>query len=129
MTRATCVLVVDDNEGDQYLAARTLRKFDEALTILTAYDGEEALEVLEQAAKKPDIILLDLNMPRMDGIEFLEEYQRRAILPHTTIVVLSSSDLADDRSGTTVFDCVQHYVVKPLLTRHLPEILGGDSAH
>ena len=73
-----CILVVDDNEGDQFLAEHLIKKYLPDTQQLKAYDGEEALRVIAESDVKPDIILLDINMPGMDGFEFLEAYNQLA---------------------------------------------------
>ena len=66
------ILVVDDDENDQFICEYTIRKFDPAIAILKAQDGTEALAILK--TETPDAIILDINMPIMNGFEFLEHY-------------------------------------------------------
>ncbi len=67
-------MIVEDSESDQFISRMQIEEFHSTITILQAYDGREALEMLSKIDQQPDIILLDINMPRMTGLEFLKEY-------------------------------------------------------
>lgn len=109
------VIVVDDSEADQYICEHILRKHNPDIEILTAYDGEEALAVLKSADKSPQIIFLDINMPRMNGHEFLESYSDTYDLSKAPVVVmLTSSDQKKDVDRSMAFEAVAEYFTKPL---------------
>ncbi|MGH2371509.1 MAG: response regulator [Chloroflexota bacterium] len=80
------VLVVDDDASIRRFIADTLA--DEGYVVETAPDGEAALKVV--AAFRPDVILLDLTMPRLDGWEFAERYRQQPG-PHAPIIVLTAA--------------------------------------
>jgi CheY-like chemotaxis protein len=105
------VLLVEDNEGDVEMARRALRDTDCILSV--AHDGVAALEFLARAdERRPRLILLDLNMPRMDGRRFLETVKQDAALKAIPVVMLTSS-----KSPADIRDCYERhascYVVKP----------------
>ena len=107
------IMIVDDSESDQFLTKIVIEKFDDSIEISQAYDGEEALEQLRAMDQQPEIILLDINMPRMNGFEFLEKYnswEHRA----KVIAMLTSSDQEKDQEQSKKFDCVKTYILKPL---------------
>jgi signal transduction histidine kinase/ActR/RegA family two-component response regulator len=83
------VLVVDDNSDDQKIIAACIR--GEAAAVRTAADGREALAAL--ATFSPDVVLLDLHMPAMDGVEFLKQVRSRAELASLPIVVVTGAEL------------------------------------
>ncbi|MDX1582747.1 MAG: response regulator [Thermoanaerobaculia bacterium] len=85
----TTVLVVDDDEGHRRNLGRLLER--EGLVFEQASDGRDALSVISREV--PDLILLDLMMPVMDGFEFLEELRRRKEYQSIPVVVLTSKDL------------------------------------
>lgn len=120
------ILVVDDDENDQFICEYTIRKFDPAITILKAQDGTEALAILE--TETPDAIILDINMPIMNGFEFLEHYAR-AFSNHAPVVaMLTSSQLGTDRERALRYPFVKSYLEKPLTIEHLrqmQELLGA----
>ncbi|MBL4635236.1 MAG: response regulator [Kofleriaceae bacterium] len=107
------VMVIDDSEPDQFLAKIIIRKFDSNIEIFQAYDGQEALENLGKLSKPPDIIFLDINMPRMNGHEFLEVYdtwEEQSVV----VVMLTSSDQERDKEKSMSHRCVKKYFTKPL---------------
>lgn len=109
------VLIVDDSEADQFICDHILKKHNPDIEILTAYDGEEALAVLNDAAKLPQVIFLDINMPRMNGHEFLEVYSKSYDVSNAPLVVmLTSSNQKKDVDRSMAFDAVVDYFTKPL---------------
>ena len=123
--KMSLILLVDDNETDQFLHEMVIKKFDPTIKILKAYDGEEALEVLANAEEAPDLILLDINMPRMNGFEFLEEYNKLSYTS-TVVAMLSSSEQGSDREKALGYGCVETYFVKPLDSDDLQKMLDLD---
>jgi two-component system, chemotaxis family, response regulator Rcp1 len=98
--RSLQVLLVEDNAGDIYLLERALEKaaFRHTLTILR--DGAEAMAFLSRTEPAddypPDLILLDLNLPKVDGSTILELFRTRPTLENTPVVLLSSSQAPYD---------------------------------
>ena len=95
------LLIVEDDEIDLMGVHRALRDLKISNPTIHAVDGIEALEILRgenghDAIKRPYIILLDLNMPRMDGFEFLEAVRNDPALHRAVIFVLSTSDTPND---------------------------------
>ena len=119
----SCVLIVDDNNSDQFINKDLLESECPDTIILQAYDGEEALEILDSAEMKPDLILLDINMPRMNGHEFLEIYDRKPDSKKPSEVVMLSSSIRDeDRDKAIVFKCVVDFFQKPLDENHIESL-------
>lgn len=83
------ILIVEDEHSLSEAYQMILRK--SGYTVYAAYDGEEALEVA--AEHPPTLILLDLRMPRMDGIEFLERYNLLDDHPNVKVIVFSNYDM------------------------------------
>ncbi|PUA26588.1 MAG: two-component system response regulator [Cellvibrio sp. 79] len=97
------ILIVDDDDVAAESVVRSLRKHAMDFPITLARDGLEALEILrnqhnELVIDKPYLILLDLNMPRMDGFEFLQEVRGDENLHDSIIFVLTTSDADSDRT-------------------------------
>ncbi|GAC22694.1 response regulator receiver protein [Paraglaciecola mesophila KMM 241] len=112
------ILIVDDSEIEQFLLKNMIEKYDTEIAIHQAYDGEEALSILEGLATPPTLILLDINMPGMNGHEFLDNYELQQ--NHCdTIVMLSSSEEASDIQRSLSHTCVKRYVSKPLVIEDL----------
>ena len=124
------ILMVDDDEADILLAKRALHNGKLLNTMHVVKDGVEAMQYLRQEGQyanttRPDLILLDLNMPRKDGREVLSEIKQDARLRSIPVVVLTTSDSDEDiiRMYDLHANC---YVTKPVdlnqFTRIVTEI-------
>lgn len=116
--RALELLLVEDNPGDVELAREALRELPLALRLSVVHDGVEALAFLRRqgrhaAAPRPDLVLLDLNIPKLDGRGVLAEAKGDAALREIPIVVLTSSQAEPDvrRAYALHANC---YVAKPV---------------
>jgi CheY-like chemotaxis protein len=91
-----CLLLVEDNPGDVHLVREAFARRPEPPEIVDVPDGIAALEYLRGDGEPPDLILLDVNLPRMDGREFLAVAKNDESLRRIPIVVLSSVDAEAD---------------------------------
>jgi CheY-like chemotaxis protein len=112
------LLLVEDNPGDIRLAQETLKDYKLQNTLHVVHDGEQAMAFLRRqgkyaAAPTPDMMLLDLNLPRMDGFELLDEMHSDPALKDIPVVILTSSkhDRHMLQRHKIPTDC---YIVKPL---------------
>lgn len=99
--RVVTLLLVDDDDVDIMSVRRALEDLGIGNPVVVAHDGLEALEHLRgengrKAIPQPYIIILDLNMPRMDGIEFLSELRADEALRHSIVFVLTTSSAEKD---------------------------------
>lgn len=88
------ILLVEDNEGDILLTVEALEEGRIANIISVARDGQEALEKLEVSFQKgqlPDLILLDINLPKLNGHEVLEQLKQNEHFKHVPVIILSTS--------------------------------------
>ncbi len=124
------ILLVEDDELDVMNVQRAFKKNNVLNPLFVAGNGLEALEMLRGTQKDPPqvplerrIILLDLNMPRMNGIEFLRELRGDAALTHIPVIVLTTSD--EDRDKVEAFQLnVAGYIVKPVTLAHFIETMA-----
>jgi CheY-like chemotaxis protein len=108
MKTINTILVVDDSAGDQFLSQAEIEEWDESVKLLSAYDGNEALAFLQQADSPPDLVLLDINMPSMNGLEFLAEYENNNNVSLPPVVgKLTSSDQERYNEQAGVYKCVK----------------------
>lgn len=92
------ILLAEDNDGDVFLVRRALERNGVAHELILASNGEEALRLIERTdVASPDLILLDLNLPRFDGEQILSRIRVMQALNDTPVIVLTSSDSAQDR--------------------------------
>jgi len=111
------VLLVEDNEADVGLTVAALRDALIPSKVHVVRDGEEALEFLKRTGKHaeaevPDLILLDLNLPKMDGFEVLESMRSDPKLKHLPVIVTSGSAREEDEARAYRLH-ISAYVVKP----------------
>jgi two-component system, chemotaxis family, response regulator Rcp1 len=111
------LLLVEDNPGDIRLVQETFRTGPEAYDIHVAEDGQEALDFLRrrppfEKAPRPDIILLDLNLPRKNGREVLADIKADEDLKTIPVIILTTSDAEQDIQDTYMkhANC---YITKP----------------
>jgi CheY-like chemotaxis protein len=113
--RAINILLVDDDEVDIMNVKRAFTKANIANPMFVAHNGLEALEILRGGRVPPSrrLILLDINMPRMNGIEFLREIRKDPDLQALCVVVLTTSN--EDRDRVEAYQLnVAGYLVKPV---------------
>lgn len=122
MTQA-CILVIEDSEADQFLFKIMAEEKYPELNIIQAYDGQQAHEMLTTTDIKPDIIFLDINMPRMNGYEFLDATQDIIIKKDAKVFMLTSSNQDSDRTKALEYTCVKDYVEKPFSIECLEKAL------
>jgi CheY-like chemotaxis protein len=112
--RLWSILIVDDDDVDVMTVKRVFAKANLANQLVVARDGVEALAVLRDGTfRRPPLTLLDINMPRMNGIEFLHEIRRDPILAPLRVVVLTTSNEDRDRVDASRLG-VTSYLVKPV---------------
>ena len=112
------ILLVEDNPGDVRLTQEAFRDARMEVKLNVVMDGEEALKYLHRQppyedASKPDFILLDLNIPKKDGREVLEEIKNDPVLRYVPVVVLTTSNAEQDIVKTYNLN-VNAYINKPV---------------
>lgn len=130
MQKLHSVLLVDDDPTNNFLNQRLLKRLDVADQVVVAENGQEALALLQSAGNEepalsfPALILLDIQMPIMNGIEFLQVYQQlpSAQRRNTTVVVLSTSVDARDLSRLNDLPAAAR-ISKPLTPEKLAVVL------
>jgi len=108
------ILLVDDDRVDVMTTKRALKDINVTNPVYTAGNGEEALELLREGEnEKPGVILLDLNMPKMNGIEFLRVIKNDDSLKRIPVVVLTTSKEEEDKVESFSLG-VAGYMIKPV---------------
>ncbi len=120
------ILIVDDNEVDRYLLKRLITAANISKILFEVQNGREAIDFLSQhrldtesappEGYPPVILFLDINMPIMDGFEFLAEYSKLLendeILKSTVLTMFTSSERQEDVDRAMQYDFVKGYIVK-----------------
>jgi len=125
--RAANILLVEDNDGDVMLAKKAFAEGSFAAQISVANDGIKALTMLRREPgyeryQKPDIILLDLNLPNKSGQEVLAEIKADEQLKHIPVVILTSSGATQDVETSYALHA-NGYIVKPLSLKQFFEVV------
>ena len=112
------VLVIEDNEADQHLTRTALRDARIANDVHIVADGEQAIAFLNQVgtfvdAPRPDLVLLDLNLPKKNGFQVLEEMKAAAHLKNIPVIVVSGSARPSDIARAYALQ-IAAYLVKPV---------------
>jgi chemotaxis family two-component system response regulator Rcp1 len=125
------ILLVEDNEGDVHLTTEALKRAKVRNNVHVVGDGVEAMAFLRresphEKALRPDVILLDLNLPLMDGREVLQELKNDSSLRTIPVVVMTTSSAEEDvvKSYSLAANC---YVTKPVDLKqflHVVESIG-----
>ena len=132
--KLNCILVIDDDEPTNFFTRIILEEADCCNHIKTVQSGQEALDYLAQSEKpgadpnlypSPDLIFLDINMPAMNGWEFLDEYRQLSIAPQHKIimVMLTTSLFPEDKAKAGRSPEISGFENKPLTLDKLERIL------
>ncbi|MEM1215398.1 MAG: response regulator [Bacteroidota bacterium] len=129
LPKLKCILFIDDDEPTNYLNRRLATQLDCAEKIITIDQAEEALAYLKAMGQKeipvPDLIFLDINMPQMNGWEFLDEYSdldednKKSVI----IIMLTTSLNPDDSERAKQYTEVNELKNKPLTLEMLREVV------
>ena len=113
------ILIVEDHPLHMKLMEMTLR--DKNYTLVKATDGEEALDVALR--ERPDLILMDIRLPKMNGFEVTRKLRENPAFSHTPIIALTAHAMAGDRESVIKSGC-DAYLSKPVDTRQLPAVIA-----
>lgn len=116
------LFLVDDDADDQEIFKSALAQVDGSVVLLTAGNGQDALQILSSIEELPAYIFLDLNMPRMGGLQFLEEIKRSALLREIPVLVYTTSDNPFDKEKAMRAGAEQ-FITKPPRFSELCDIL------
>ena len=132
MSKTVEILLAEDNPADVYLIEEALREHKVDFHITVAEDGEAAISLLANSGLKPDIVLLDLNMPKRSGGEVLDEMRRTSA--DVPVIILTSSDSPSDREEALRLGATC-YIRKPTgldefleIGATIKRLAAGDSA-
>lgn len=122
-------MLVDDDPNDNFFHERVIKKSDAADLVVAKQTGNDALEYLKSKKDNedlhPDLIFLDINMPGMNGWEFLEEYSKldEYFKSRTIVVMLTTSENPDDQKKAIEMNIASDFKIKPLTQKMLEETI------
>lgn len=127
------ILLVDDDEINNFISIKLIKKALDNTSISSCLNGKFAIDQLVELqnndpATLPDFILLDINMPIMNGWEFLDEYKRLELDPlgKTKIYIISSSVFSNDINKAKSYPLVKNFISKPLSVDKIKEMFNDN---
>ncbi|MBS1603436.1 MAG: response regulator [Bacteroidetes bacterium] len=125
------ILIVDDDADDLQFFTDAVAEIDSNVSCITAFNGIEALQVLEAASPRPDYIFLDLNMPKMGGKQCLRHIRNNPLFQSIPIIIYSTSRRPEDVEEVRAAGAAA-FIVKPnkfhLLRAEIAGILNNRSS-
>jgi len=129
MNRSINLLIVDDDMINVFITSKLVESIGAQVLMTTKPNGQEAVNYLQQIISSgdelPDLILLDLNMPVLDGWGFLSIYESMRIEKEIDIFLLSASVFESDIKRSSSFPCVKKFLIKPLSKLDLIDIFDS----
>ncbi len=127
--RLNCVLIVDDDRVSNYLTENVVRGMGVSTMINTVSDGQAALEYIKYQCEEdsyacPELIILDINMRLVDGIEFVKQYRKLNTKNKSVIVILSALPLRKEQKQVLENMGVIDFYVKPLNVEKLMHVVN-----
>lgn len=130
------VLLIDDNPDDNYLHKRVIDRAGIAEKVMVVQSGKEALDYFDKILHEdgiegwPQLVFLDINMPKMNGWEFLANFEKRFGQLNAPIIItmLTSSSLEEDIERSESQKCVSTFLNKPLTREMLDQLLESHFA-
>ncbi|WP_111707421.1 response regulator [Lutibacter citreus] len=124
MNKNLKILLIEDDMIEVMKFNRTVTKLNLSHEIIEANNGEDALQFLSKKVGLPDIILLDLNMPKLNGIEFLNILKNDETLKYIPTIILTTSNNRRD-----ILECykagIAGYIIKPLKFKDYVDLIGS----
>ncbi len=121
-------MLIDDDDSTNFLNKIIIRQANCAKEVISKISGQDALTYLQQEVKEgsvPELILLDINMPIMDGWDFIEKYAELDINKQSRVVMLTSSVNPEDENKAKGIAAISGFRSKPLSNQMLSEIISS----
>jgi len=132
MTKKFEYIIIDDNDIDIFIASRMIEAYDEKAVIHSFLYANEALEMIRKsgAEQHPTILLVDINMPIMDGFQFMELFEKfpQEITKNYVPCFLTSSINETDIALSKTFKTIKMYINKPLMYTVIQEIIEATKS-
>lgn len=128
MKQLNCIMLIDDNKIDNFFHERVIRKNNAAKEVIAMESGQAAIDHIKarDAVLQPELIFLDINMPGMDGWEFIEHYKLldNSLQKAMIVVMLTTSDNPDDIARARTQGILSDFKTKPLTKEMLEDVIN-----
>lgn len=123
------LLVIDDDDINIFIIKKIVEKADLNINMVSKGNGQQAIDYIKDSIANPEqfpnLMLIDINMPIMNGWEFIEAYQMLNIQQSVDMYILSSSVYENDIEKTKSYTSVKGFISKPLSIERLKELVNG----
>lgn len=127
MKQLNCIMLIDDNKIDNFFHERVIRKNNAAKEVIAMESGQAAIDHIKagNTLLQPELIFLDINMPGMDGWEFIEHYKLldNSLQKAMIVVMLTTSDNPDDIARARTQGILSDFKTKPLTKEMLADVI------
>jgi CheY-like chemotaxis protein len=123
MKKIESILIVDDDEEDRDFFCQALNLIDPTIKCSEASDGAQGLKILSSGLPLPSCIFMDINMPRINGIQFLKIVKEVDGLKEIPIVMYTTSRLQEDKDEATQLGAI-HFITKPQRLGEIRDAIG-----
>ena len=117
------IFLTEDDADDREFFTEALKDINVTINCEVAHNGKEAIQKLKDSPNLPDLIFLDLNMPKIDGWEFLNKMKEKSLV--NTVYILTSSTSELDLHKSKHYNNVKDFLIKPINTNVLKAILDN----
>lgn len=124
MTKDKLILIVDDDEDDRDIFCDAVKEIDPTLECIKARDGQDALEVLTKMTDLPGYIFLDLNMPKLNGVQCLAQLKRNETTKNIPVFIYSTSQRREDAEETLRLGA-EKFISKPALYTEIRDTIAS----
>ena len=122
------LLVIDDDDINIFIIRKIVEKTGVNISMVAKSNGQQAIDYLVETIDKneplPELVLIDINMPVMNGWEFIEAYQKLDVQSDVDLYILSSSVYENDIEKTKSYASVKGFISKPLSMERLTELIS-----
>jgi CheY-like chemotaxis protein len=115
------VLIIDDDEDDRFFMEQAFKTDSPTTQLYSTPDGQQALDLLSSVYPLPDVVILDLNMPGLNGFEVLERLKQSTRYQQIPVVILTTSDASDDQEQCRQLGATE-FITKPTTFSGLSDI-------
>lgn len=132
-TRSIHILLAEDDDNDVRITRRAIKKGGLSATISVARDGQEALDMLfrrapHEDAEAPDLVLLDINLPKINGVEVLRTLKQHEVLQAVPVLMLTTSARQEDITTAYALGA-NTYICKPIRFARFVEVIRSVSTY
>lgn len=127
MKKLKSILIVDDDKTSNLISRMVLNPLNIAESIEILVNGKEAKDHFEISTNSPELVLLDINMPYMNGFEFLDWYEENGLIGRAKFAMFTSSGRREDKDRAHSYTDVIGYIEKPLSKEKIEYLLSSVS--